>query len=255
MLFVTRFFGAWISAGIFLVAASGAHAQSSTNHQTEFRGEVLSYKWRGLSFKYPHGWHVEPQYYRTPAEEAAGKPEYVLGFEVVPNLETSSSKDRVYLGGRQAECDSFPHCTCFTIYEAIHTCSDNPETLKVLGLILETVRVDDPNAAFRIRFPKARDTVKSGKRCTIRWRTEPSLSISRVDIAVRDTSTTWDKGTILDAKNVPNTGSYQWLVPEKVDSPGPYILEISFLKPIRVKPPALGGGRIYSGRSEPFYIH
>jgi len=268
MLFETRSFVAYASLSIFLFGSSSAVAQSSATHQRprqsiriahpvtqELKGEVLPYKWGGLSFQYPPGWHVEPLYYRTPPEEAAGTPASVLGFAVVPNGQTSRSSDGVYLGGRQAVCDSFPHCACFTVYETIHTCSENAETLKVFDLIPKTVRYNDPDGAFRISFPTAQDSLGSGKRYTVRWRTKPSLRIRRVSIVAHDTSTTWKKGTVLDAKNVPNTGRFEWLVPTTVNSQGPYLLEITFLKPIKVKPPALGGARIYNGRSEPFYIH
>jgi hypothetical protein len=265
MLFENRSFIARLTLSISLFIVLDACAQSSETTQPAnpaphgraegFSIEVLSYRWGSLSFKYPLSWHVEPQYYRTPAdEEAAETPKSIVGFAVVPNGQTSRSNDGVYLGGRQADCRSFPSCPCFTVYETIYTCSENPETLKVFDLIVKTVRFDNPEAAFRVSFPTAKHFLHSGKHYTIHWQTKPSLQIRRVSIFVHDTSTSWKTGAILNAKKVPNTGSFVWVVPA-VKSPGPYLLEISFLKPIKVEPPALGGARIYRGMSEPFYIY
>jgi len=214
----------------------------------------ITYKWGGLSFKYPANWKVEPQYYRTPPEEAAGKPAYVLGLTLLPKGETQRGNRWIGIGGRQADCDSFPSCKCFTIYIAIYSCSSDAEILHTYDLFLRTIRNSDPNAAFQIAFPAAQDRLQPNTHYTIRWRTKRGLRIRSVRITIQDTSSRRRDALVLDAKNVPNTGKYDWLVPEFIHSPGPYLLGISFLKPIKAAPPALSAGRIYAGSSDPFYI-
>jgi hypothetical protein len=216
-------------------------------------GDWITYKSGSMSFKYPSGWKIEPQLYRTPPEEAAGKPAYPIGLSIFPNGENARGKRSISIGGRQASCDSFlPACKCFTIYVAIYTCADDAETLKTFDFLVESIRYHDPKAAFQIVFPAAQDSLRPNATYTIRWKTRPDLHIRTVNIWVHDTSRP-QSATVLSAKDVPNTGSYHWLTPV-VDSAGPYIMEVSFVKPMKASPPALASGRIYAGNSNPFYI-
>jgi hypothetical protein len=216
-------------------------------------GDWISCKWGSMSFKYPSGWRIEPQLYRNPPEEAAGKPAYPIGLSILPNGENARSKRSISVGGGQASCDSFlPPCRCFTIYVAIYTCADDAETLNTFDLVLKSIRYHDPKAAFQIVFPAAQDSLRPNTPYTIRWITQRDLHLRTVNIWVRDTSTPQNT-TVLSAKDVPNTGSYDWVAPS-VDSAGPYIMEISFVKPMKPTPPALASGRIYAGNSNPFYI-
>jgi len=73
----------------------------------------------------------------------------------------------------------------------------------------------------------------------------PSHDTSKVD---------W-RDAVLQVNGVPDTGSYDWYVPVSVSSHGPYLFEISFLEPTEARPPAISAGRIYEGRSDPFYIY
>ena len=214
----------------------------------------IEYKWGGMRFKYPSDWQVAPQYYRTPPQEAAGEPASVVGLTVSPRREPANRSRSISLGGRQADCDSFPSCRCLSIYVAVYTCGPDAETAKVFDLLVTTIRNNDPDPAFPIFFPTAQDVLHPGTRYTIHWKTKSHLRIPRLDIMVYDTSRPWREGVVLDVKGAPNTGSYDWTIPASVPSPGPYLLDLSFVKPVRATPPALSAGRIYEGRSAPFYI-
>jgi hypothetical protein len=245
---------AWVRhdsvAGIGPTRAARLNLSAS---EDEFEN-LVTYKWGSMSFKYPSGWRIEPQLYRTPPEEEAGKPAYPIGLTVFPSGETARSRRSISIGGRQANCESFvPACKCFAIYEAIYTCGEDAETLRTFELLLKSVRYHDPKAAFGIVFPAAQDSLRPNTDYTIRWKTRPGLRIRRVNIWVYDTSKPLNF-SVLYAKQVPNTGRYDWHTPS-VDSAGPYLMEISIVKPLKATPPALASGRIDAGNSNPFYIH
>jgi hypothetical protein len=231
--------------------------QSNTPSVAEHAVENwITYKSGNMSFKYPTDWQVEPIYYRTPPEEEAGKPAYELGETISRRGEPPSSSRTIVIGGRQAGCESMSSsCECFTIYVAEYTCGPDAETFRTFDLFLKTIRNDDASSAFQVVFPAAQDRLRTNTRYTIRWRTKSGLRIPRVKLIVHDTSMPWREGTVLDAAGVPNTGRYEWLIPESVNSPGPYLIEISFVKPIKATPPALSAGRLYEGQSNPFYIY
>jgi hypothetical protein len=214
----------------------------------------LNYRWGPMRFRYPSGWTVTPQLYRTPPQEEAGEPPALVGLVLHPRGESERGKRSISIGGRQASCESFvPSCRCFTVYEAVYTCGDDSETLQIFDLLLKTIRYDDAKAAFKIVFPAAEDSLHPNTSYTIRWRTRPGLRIRRVDIWVHDTSKTGHSSTILDTKGVPNTGTYNWHTPS-LDSTGPFLIDISFVKPWQPIPRTLVSGRIYAGKSNPFYI-
>jgi hypothetical protein len=218
-------------------------------------GRWITYNWGGMTFKYPPGWQVEPQLYLTPPQEMAGETAYPVGLTIFPNGKKPTMERSIWIGGRQASCDSFSYCKCFTIYVAIYTCGRDADTLKIFDLLLKTIKNDDPNAVFRVVFPAAQDRLQPNQRYTIRWLTKSGVPLHSVRIIVYDTSKPPFEGALLDAKNIPNTGKYDWVVPKSISSPGPYLLDISFVLPTKVAPPALSGGRIYEGKSSPFYIY
>jgi hypothetical protein len=215
----------------------------------------LTYKWDNISFRYPNDWQVEPQYYRTPSQENAGVPSSVVGLTLFPKGAGASSNRSINFGGRQMSCDTLVACKCFTIFVEEYTCGTDSETAKVFDLLLRTIRNDNTNSAFQILFPTAQDRLRPNTRYTIRWQIKSALRKHRVSIEVHDTSTYRGDRLLLDVKGVPNTGSYDWRVPKSVDSTGPYLLSIFFVKSVKVRPPATSGGRIYEGRSDPFYIY
>jgi hypothetical protein len=213
----------------------------------------LRYRWGPITFKYPSKWIVKPQLYRTPPQEAAGAPPELIGLVVHPRGESERGRRSISIGGRQASCESFvPSCQCFTIYEAIYTCADDGETLQTFDLLLKSIRYNNPKAAFQVVFPAAQDSLRPNTSYTIRWNTRAGLRIRRVDVSIRDTSKPLTP-TVLYTKAVPNTGRYEWQTP-MADSEGPFIIEISFVKPMKATPPAMASGRIYAGYSNPFYI-
>lgn len=241
-------------------AANQAHPSHRSDNRSGNDEDVanwIAYDWNGFRFKYPANWKVEPQYYRTPPEEAEGKPAYEIGLTLLPQGESRRGNRSIGIGGRQASCESFiASCKCFTMYVAVSTCSSDAETLRIFDLFLKTIRNSNPNEAFHITTPKAQERLLHNAHYKIGWRTKPQLRIRAVNIYVYDTSGKWSKGRpILVVKDVPNTGSYDWIVPDSVGSSGPYLLEISFVKPVKATPPALSSGRIYDGRSDPFYIY
>jgi hypothetical protein len=81
------------------------------------------------------------------------------------------------------------------------------------------------------------------------------LACEKVSLAVHDTSRYWRDGLVLDAKEVLNTGRYDSLVPNPIESRGPYLVEISHVKRVKAVPPSLSAGHIYAGHSNPFYIY
>jgi hypothetical protein len=210
------------------------------------------------SFKYPPGWEVWPQLYSTPPQEEAGEPESEVGLYISPKGEGSSDGGAIGMGGRQTGCEDFgPPCKCFTIYWAVYTCATDPETLRVYDLLLTTIRRNDPNAPFQVLFPAAQDRLRPGKHYTLRWRIKPDVPEHNVRIIAYNTSKLDWRNPLLDAKDVPDTGRYEWAVPAAVDSPGPYLIDISFVTRVKPSPPALGGSRNrnYEGQSDPFYIY
>jgi len=210
----------------------------------------------GMTYKYPPGWQVIPQLYRTPPQEAAGEPESQVGEIVSPHGVSPDYDSSIWIGGRQAGCEDFgPPCKCFTIYVAVYTCAADTATLRIYDLFLTTIRNKDSNESFHILFPSAQARLEPGKHYTLRWSIKPEVPKHTVDIIVHDTSKLDWRDPVLQVKDVPDTGSYDWLVPASVSSPGPYLIEISFVVPTKAPPPALSAGRIYEGRSNPFYIY
>jgi hypothetical protein len=218
----------------------------------------MSYDWDNLSFKYPSDWQVEAQLYRTPPQEAEGKPPSVVGLTVFPKGENARGIHVVEMGGRQMDCDVIPagKGRCFTLYGIpIYTSAQDSETLRVFDLLLRTVRYDNPDAAFEIIFPTAQARIEPNTRCLIRWRTKHGFRIHSVSIEVWDTSQTMQGNMVFQVTNVPNTGNYDWLLPGSLTSPGPYIIGVYFVKLIKPPPGALSAGKIYEGLSNPFYIY
>jgi hypothetical protein len=248
--------------GVPALALLFTYAQNRQAHPKESRPEDhevqqwRSYTWGILSFRYPPGWHVEPQYYRTPPEEQAGIPASILGLTISPIGEKRVSSRTISISGRQANCDSLTSCECFTIYEAEYTCGPDSETSRIFDQLLKTIRYDNPDSTFHIVAPTAQDQLRSNANYTIRWNTKAGLHIRRVTLTIwNTTSRLGGDGLVLNVKNVPNSGKFDWFVPVSLKSAAPYLIEISYLKPIKAQPPALSGGRIYEGRSEPFYIY
>ena len=213
-----------------------------------------TYTWGGFNFRYPPGWQVEPQYYRTPPQEQAGKPASVVGLTISPMGEPRVASRLISIGGRQTDCSDV-HCKCFTIYEPEYTCNPDAETSKTFDLLLTTIKDDNTDSAFLVTFPAAEDRLRPNTRYTIRWRTKSNLRIHQVSLAVHDTSRYWRDGLVLDAKEVLNTGTYDWLVPNSIESRGPYLVEISHVKRVKAVPPSFSAGHIYAGHSNPFYIY
>ncbi len=207
------------------------------------------------AFRYPPGWKVEPILWQSAAQEQAGEGPDEIGVTV-----EGEDGGTITLGGRGATaCDEYlspkTECKCLSIYTAVYTCDQDANTRRIYDLFVTTLRNDWPDGDFTIVFPAAQAALHPNRRYTIRWRTKSGIPPHGVNISVRDTSVyDWRQATVLDAKDVPNTGRYEWLVPATITSPGPYLLEISFIVPVQAKPPALSGGRIYSGVSSPFYI-
>ena len=114
--------------------------------------------------------------------------------------------------------------------------------------MLMTILFNNPKAEFQVVAPMHNDKLRPNGTYTIRWTTKPGLHSPTVSVRVVDTSRYWKEGTVLSVE-VPNTGSYKWTVPGKVPSAGPYLLTVSF-----VQTTGSGGGRIYQGTSNPFYI-
>src|SRR5579862_3534938 len=202
------------------------------------------------AFRYPPGWKVKPILWESAAQEAAGEGPDEIGV-------TIEGEGTITLGGRGAiACDEYlspkPECKCLIIYTAVYTCDQDAKTRHVYDLFVTTLRNDRPNGDFTIIFPAAQVALNPNRRYTLRWRTRSGIPPHYVNISVRDTSVyDWRQAMVLDAKHVPNTGRYEWLVPASLTSPGPYLLEISFIVSKQVKPPALSGGHIYSGISSP----
>jgi len=137
----------------------------------------------------------------------------------------------------------------------VYTCANDASTRHIYDLLITTIDRNWPDAAFKIVLPDAQQTLHRNQSYSINWRTKPGTPKHKVHILIHDTSKTdWREGTVLDVKNVPNTGRYEWHIPSTVASAGPYLIEISFVVPEVGEPPALSGGRIYSGVSGPFYI-
>jgi hypothetical protein len=219
--------------------------------EDQFKG-WLSYDWENISFKYPSDWQVEPQLYSPPLQEAEGKPPSVVGLTVFPKGEKARGIHVIEMGGRQ-----MGKGRCFTLYGIpIYTSAQDSETLRVFDLLLRTVRYHSPDAVFEIIFPTAQGRIEPNARCTIRWRTKHGFRIHSVTIQAWDTSQT-GQGTnmVFQVTNVPNTGNYDWLVPDSLTSPGPYIIGVYFVKLIKPPPGALSAGKIYEGLSNPFYIY
>ena len=245
---------------ITAVLATFSHAQTTPQQsQTASADKDETANWltyRGGDFKYPPGWEVTPQLYRTPPQEIAGEPESPVGLNIFPKGESPTGERYIGMGGRQTGCEDFsPPCKCFTIYWAVYTCATDPETLRVYDLLLTTIRNNNPDEAFHVLFPAAQDRLQPGKHYTLHWRAKRDVPKHSVEILVHDTSKLDWRNPVLDVKDVPDTGSYDWLVPASVTSRGPYVMEISFVVPVKPTPPALSAGRIYAGRSDPFYIY
>jgi hypothetical protein len=219
----------------------------------------MTYHWENISFKYPSDWQVEPQLYRTPSQEAEGKPSSVVGLWVFPKDTKTSGTHGIGMGGRQMDCDVIPAAKgrCFTLYGIpIYTYAQDSETLQVFDLLLRTVRYDNPDAPFEIIFPTAQGRIEPNTRCTIRWRTKHGFRIHSVTIQAWDTSQAGQgSNMVFQVTDVPNTGNYDWLVPGSLTSSGPYIIGVYFVKLIKVPPGALSAGQIYEGLSDPFYIY
>lgn len=209
----------------------------------------------GSIFRLPPGWKVEPILWQSAAQEAAGEGPDEIGLTLEGDHGGS-----ITIGGRGATaCDEYvapqPECKCLSIYVAVYTCDQDPQTRHIYDLFITTIHNEWPNSDFTVVFPAAQDALHPNRRYAIRWRTKSGIPQHNVHISVRDTSKPdWRDAMVLDANDVPNTGRYDWIVPASITSPGPYLLEISFVVPQKVKPPALSGGRIYSGTSSPFYI-
>ncbi|WP_263416252.1 GPI anchored serine-threonine rich family protein [Terriglobus albidus] len=246
----------YVPAGVL---ASPSSPQAAESNQASAEQAELehwkTYEWGGFSFRYPPEWQVAPQYYQTPPEELTGKPASVVGLTVSPPGEPRTGRRLISIGGRQANCVASPSCKCVTIYIEIETCNPDTETTRVFDLMLTTIRDKDPAASFRITSPAAQDRLHPNTHYTIRWSTKPRLHISKVSLIVHDTTRYWRDGLVLDARDIPNTGEYAWLIPNSVPSRGPFLIEISYLKPMGAEPPALSKSQIYAGRSNPFYIY
>jgi hypothetical protein len=207
------------------------------------------------AFRYPPGWKVEPILWQSAAQEESGEGPDEIGVTI-----EGENGGTITLGGRGATaCDEYlspePECKCLSVYTAVYTCDQDAKTRHIYDLFVTTLHNDYPNGDFTIIFPAAQAALHPNRRYTLRWRTKPGIPPHDVNISVRDTAVyDWRQALVLDAKDVPNTGRYIWLVPASITSPGPYLLGISFVVPEQAKPPALSGARIYSGISSPFYI-
>jgi hypothetical protein len=247
---------ALIGFALLLACALNQHAQAKQPSGERPQAEGWkTYNWGKLSFRYPPSWQVEPQHYRTPPEEEAGKPGSVIGLRISPTNEPRLENRSIWFGGLQADCAALTSCKCFTIYETEYTCNPDPETSRIFDQILTTIRYDDPDYAFQIIAPSTREYTRSNANFTIRWKTRPGLHISRVSLGIHDTASGSGRDSlVLQAKDIPNSGEFEWFVPANLRSSGPYIIEIFYLKPIKAEPPALSASHIFAGRSDPFYV-
>jgi hypothetical protein len=227
-------------------ASEGKAPTAADRHETD---DWLLDKDNG--FRVPPGWKVEPILWQSAAQEGPSE----VGLTISPQ---DGSPGGITYGGRgDTNCPpaESPECKCLSIYAAVYTCDKDSAARHVYDLFITTIRNECRTCDFTVVFPAAQDALHPRQRYTLRWRTKPGIPHHNVQISVRDTSKPdWREAMVLDVKGVPNIGRYEWLVPASITSPGPYLLEISFIVPEQVKPPALSGGRIYSGTSSPFYI-
>ena len=138
---------------------SSANAGATTSWRTYDAG--------GMTYKYPPGWQVEPQLYRTPPQEEAGEPESEVGEIISPVGESPTYEGSIWIGGRQVRCEDFgPPCKCFTIYVEVYSCATDAETLRIYDLFLTTIRNNDSNESFHVIFPPAQARLQPGKHYT-----------------------------------------------------------------------------------------
>jgi hypothetical protein len=242
--------------GVVLDRRAGAQAREGKAPTAADRRETagwLRYDYGGTVFRYPPGWKIAPILWQSAAQEESGEGPDEIGLTISPE---GGPPGAITIGGRGASCThEQADCKCLGIYDAVYTCDQDPQTRHIYDLFITTIRTEYQQSDFTVAFPAAQATLRPNRRYTLRWRTKAGTPHYNVDISVHDTSKPdWRQAMVLDVKDVPNTGRYDWLVPASITSPGPYLLEISFVVPQKVKPPALSGGRIYSGTSSPFYI-
>jgi hypothetical protein len=236
---------------------AGAQAREGKAPTAADRRETagwLRYDDGGTIFRYPPGWKVEPILWQSAAQEAAGEGPDEIGVTISPEGETPGA---ITIGGRGATActPEQADCKCLSIYVAVYTCDQDAQTRHIYDLFITTIRNEWPDSDFTVVFPAAQDVLHPNQRYTIRWRTKSGIPHHNVNISVRDTSKAdWREAMVLDVKNVPNTGRYQWRVPSSITAPGPYLIDISFVLHEKVEAPPLSGNRLYSGTSSPFYI-
>lgn len=99
----------------------------------------------GIEFKYPPDWKVNPQLYRTPAQEVNGEKSSIVGYSIVSLNPKLFKEGYIEIGGRQFNCGSngLYQTRCVTTNEVgdVHTESNNPEVLKVFDLFTQQFTV------------------------------------------------------------------------------------------------------------------
>lgn len=215
----------------------------------------LTYEWGIVRFKYPPDWRVEKNYYKTPAQEAAGEPASVIGLTASPGDKPVDNYS-ILFGGRQVNCQNLNVPRCFTFYTIpIYTFNKNSEILGVFDSLIKSISYNNPDATFQILFPEAKAQLEPNTTYTIRWKTKPDLQIKKVKLIAFDTSRYWQEGLILSVENIPNTGSYEWTIPSVIKSEGPYLLGVSYCESI-IPPPVgtISSCKLHEGWSDLFYI-
>lgn len=196
----------------------------------ENKGQGLwqDFKWEIIKFKYPPDGQVDKVYYRTSAQEVAGEPEILVGLIIHEKGTSSTTQDVILVGGVQANCQTMDAPRCSTYFNMpFYTYSTNPQVITVFEALLKTVGYDNPGSAFIINFPKREEELEVGLKYVIRWDIKPGSNIPAVRIIAFSTLEYWKEGLILAVDNVPNIGSYEWIVPASTQPAAPYLIEIS----------------------------
>lgn len=229
-------------AGVMGYSVGTPTSSSSGESET---AEWSIYNWHGIQFKYPPTWKVTTTSHASAATQAHGEPAEEVGLWLYP---PGSVSDGLGFGGLQFSCQTST-CRCFELYTSVHTCNENPETLRVFNLVIKSMKYHDPHASFTVSFPSAQNRLETGKTYTIFWSTSPSVQARKVSINIRDTSRQGDYRWFFLEQDAPNTGRYEWTVPVNLKSEGPYLITVfhSGTRPLHTPFNPYGW-------SEPFYI-
>lgn len=98
-----------------------------------------------IEFKYPLDWKVNPQLYRTPAQEVNREKSSIVGYSIISLNPKLFNEGYIEIGGRQFDCwaQGAFQTRCVTTKEVgdVHTESNDPQVLKIFDLFIQQFTV------------------------------------------------------------------------------------------------------------------